>query len=92
MYKGIFSRVKDRVALAFFDSLDYKLAILPPNGATIHRRNSLRQSFGSRAFAYRSGMLPEGETVDQYRKRDPEDYNYVIDCVIEAIKDFGISV
>lgn len=68
----------------------YKLQLLPPNGASVHRLGNCLCSLDGLLFKYSGGLEPARETFAQLRQRAPDHYERRIGKLEEIHSYFSV--
>jgi len=88
-YKEVKNRNVRNVFMGLENQLERGVAL---SGSKIHRKETLRHILDWKIEEYDRGYLPKEETFEQYRQRDPEDYELRMEKILEGIKSLGLKI
>ncbi|MBW2964507.1 hypothetical protein KY363_03535 [Candidatus Woesearchaeota archaeon] len=80
----------NRVVEDVVRDVKYRLQLLPPNGASVHRLGNCLCALDGMLFKYVGGIEPSGETFAQLRQRAPEHYERRVDKLEEIRSHFKV--
>ena len=84
--------LRDRQVLDVYRNARLSLAMMQPNGATVHKKANVEIGINGVIFRYENRMHPHEETFEQFRERDPERYERKLGLLKTAIEYFRITV
>jgi len=91
MSKELYAKIKGREVVKLFRSLEYDLSRLPPNGATIHSRDNLRNNLiGQINFLEDRGHSTAN--FEEYKSIHPVLHDCAIDLLHIAKNQFGVYI
>lgn len=89
---GLYDVIKDSEALGLLEGTNYQLSTLPPDGANNHDRETLRQRALFRIGMIEGGQwLPRAATISDYRRKQPVEYDGIMNLLTDAERDFQIN-
>ncbi|MFA5855840.1 MAG: hypothetical protein WC867_00645 [Candidatus Pacearchaeota archaeon] len=83
--------LENRIVFLLFKDMDLRLQTLPLNGASIHKRESVRCAYVFRMDRYEMGSCPLTETFGDLKERDKSDYDSCVRLIEETKKYFKLN-
>jgi hypothetical protein len=89
---GLAEEIEDMNVFSTLENVIYKMEILPPDGATIHRKNNIMGILKNHAKHVENGRFPREYSFRQFEAECPEVYGCIVTELNEAATYFNIRI